>query len=154
MLLKDILSGKPTNITPETTIKKAAEIMVDQNLTIIPVTKNRYLTGIISERDIIECIVKGCDTDTTTINKYIRKDIITAEPDTTIDEIVELMNKHHSNNLPVIEGNKLVGVITWKDIALHFRRRPEDYSREDAFSVFSLPLNIRNRAFLYGFPLS
>jgi len=113
-------------ITPQTTLPEAQRIMFENKIRRLPVLKSGKLVGIVTLGDIREA--KASDATTLSIyelnylmDKLTAKDFMTPNPitiasDATIAEAARLMVKHKIGGLPVMEDDKLVGIITEADL--------------------------------------
>jgi len=121
--VKDILTakGKETfTITPDTPVYHALEIMVEKNVSALLVMENDKLAGIFTERDYARKVVlKGKSSKDTPIGEIMTKDLITVKPNSTIDECMELMTGKYIRHLPVVENDKLAGIISIGDVVRH-----------------------------------
>jgi len=75
------------------------------------------LVGIVSERDFIHVIAKleQCEIERK-IEKYMNRNVVTVNPETTLEECMELMAKKRVRHLPVMDGKDLVGMISYGDV--------------------------------------
>jgi len=116
MLVRDIMNKNVVTTKPDITVKEAAAIMSRYHIGSIVVLDNEKIVGIITERNILVSIADGRDPELTTIEEIMAKKVITIEPDKTIDDAVGLMAEKKIKKLPVVDGDKLVGIITASDI--------------------------------------
>jgi CBS domain-containing protein len=103
-------------ITPRTTVRKAAQVMWAKRSTCVVVEKKRVPIGIITVSDILHAVAENQDLDVVTIEGVMSAPIIFVSPDTNIDWAAELMAKLHVSKLPVIENDRLLGLITEREI--------------------------------------
>lgn len=101
---------------PEITIREAARTMSQYRIGSLVILKNKKIVGIVTERSILVAIAEGKDVELTTVEDIMTKDVVTVDPDKTIEEAVSLMVGHRIKKLPVVDGGKLVGIITASDI--------------------------------------
>src|SRR5437868_7610434 len=117
--VKNILESKPKEIffiTPDTMVYHALEIMHDKNVSALIVKENERLAGIFTERDYArKVILKGRASKDTKIREIMTGDLITVNPETSIDICMRLMTNHFIRHLPVVEGENLVGIISIGD---------------------------------------
>lgn len=116
MLVRDIMNKDVVTAKPDITVKEAAAIMTCHHIGSLVVLDNEKIVGIITERTIMVSIADGRDAELTTIEEIMAKKVITIEPDKTIEDAVGLMAEHKIKKLPVVDGDKLVGIITASDI--------------------------------------
>ncbi|MEF8847930.1 MAG: CBS domain-containing protein [Candidatus Thermoplasmatota archaeon] len=120
-MVKEAMNTKPITVKPGLTIKKAAEIMKENNIGNCIVLEKKPI-GIITESDISKKIVAE-DKKPSEINieKIMSKPLIVTNPYIDIEEAIKIMCKSKIRRLPVVEKEELVGIITEKDI---FRLSP------------------------------
>ncbi len=126
MLVRDRMSRTVITLDEDTPIIKALNIMKDNNIRRLPVTKNEKITGMVTDRDLKEATpskVTSLDVheiyrllSEIKVKDIMSKDILTIGPDESIEKAAMLMLKKKISGLPVIEGGKLVGIITQTDI--------------------------------------
>lgn len=118
--VKDLLDQKKTNlwnIHPKASILDALKIMSRRDIGALPVMDELGLVGIVSERDFIHVIAKleQCEIERK-IDKYMNRNVVTVNPETTMEECMELMAKKRVRHLPVMDGKDLVGMISYGDV--------------------------------------
>jgi len=115
----------PFSLTPDHTIKDAAELMARYKISGVPITVDSKLVGIITNRDI-----RFEDDLDKPIREVMTKDnLVTAPPGTTLEEARQILKKHKIEKLPLVdENNVLKGLITIKDIekAVEFPNAAKD----------------------------
>jgi CBS domain-containing protein len=116
MLVRDIMKKDVMATKQDATIKEAASVMSNRHIGSLVVLEKEKIVGIITERNILKSIADGLDPELTTVEEVMTKNVITIEPDKTIDDAVGLMAQHGIKKLPVVDGDKLVGIITASDI--------------------------------------
>jgi CBS domain-containing protein len=116
MLVRDIMKKDVMTTKQDATIKEAASVMSNRHIGSLVVLEKEKIVGIITERNILKSIADGLDPELTTVEEVMTKNVITIEPDKTIDDAVGLMAQHGIKKLPVVDGSKLVGIITASDI--------------------------------------
>jgi len=112
-----VKGGQVWSISPETTVLEALTLMAEKNVGALVVLHEEKLVGIISERDFARAIAKlGRCLIEVPVRDYMTKEVITAIPDTTTEECMELMSAKKIRHLPVQLGDKLVGLISIGDV--------------------------------------
>jgi CBS domain-containing protein len=94
----------------------ALAVMEKNDIGNVVVVKGQDLVGIVTERDIVRHIVKETFLPQRPVNEIMAKPVITATPNMTVQEAVELMIKNNIHQLPVLEESRLVGIVTDKDL--------------------------------------
>ena len=118
--IREILTHKGSNVwsvTPESTVLEAIQMMADKNVGALLVTKEGRLLGVLSERDYTRKIVlKGRSSKDTPVRDILSGHVVSASPDHTVDECLRLMTEHRIRHLPVMDGAKILGVISIGDL--------------------------------------
>jgi len=115
-LLKD--KGKDIwSIEPRETAFKALETMAQRNVGALLVIEKGKLIGIFSERDYArKVILKGKSSKETTVGELMTRDVFYASPDNTLQETMALMTAKHIRHMPVLEDDRLIGMVTLGDV--------------------------------------
>ena len=110
-----------SSVSPDIMVRDALRIMAEKNIGAIVVMNNDKLVGIFSERDYARKIVlKDKSSKTTPISEIMTsEDLITVKPSTSIDDCMVLMTDKRIRHLPVVENEKLLGVISIGDLVKH-----------------------------------
>ena len=119
-IVSDILGQKGKaawSIAPDATVFEAIQLMADKNVGAVLVTENGKLVGIISERDYTRKVVlKGKSSRTTAVKEILSSQVIHVTPSQTVEECMRLMTDHHIRHLPVLDGQKIVGLVSIGDL--------------------------------------
>ncbi|MFT4311271.1 MAG: cyclic nucleotide-binding/CBS domain-containing protein [Candidatus Woesearchaeota archaeon] len=115
----DLMTTKPATIGEKETINTAAKKMSEQKVGSLVVVKDDKLKGLITEKDIVIKIVATNAKPEDFIVKQImtpEKELLTIEPEKDVYSAMILMKDNNVRRLPVVENEKLQGIITMKDI--------------------------------------
>lgn len=139
---RDIMTENVITVTPETTVQELAKVLTEKSIGGVPVLDSEgSLLGVVTESDLIDqkkkihipTMVTLLDSffylenpdkmveemkkfAGTTVGDILSKDPVTVEEETTLEEIATIMAEKHVHTLPVVKGDKLVGIIGKKDI--------------------------------------
>lgn len=120
MTLKDLLQSKPSKmVTCKTTciVADAVTVMDGQNVgSILVLDENDKLAGIFTERDIMHCFAKSINFREVTMEKIMTPKPITLDSSTDISVAITLMSEKKIRHLPVMEDEKIVGVVSYRDL--------------------------------------
>ena len=121
-VVRDIMTKNVVMIDHDKTALEAAKIMTEKGISSLFVVKDNHPIGIVTERDFIKKIcAKELLVAEVKISDIMSKILTTADPDTAIEVAVQRMVNHKIRRLPIMEGGKLVGIITVTDLAKHLR---------------------------------
>lgn len=110
MFAKDVMTRDIITVSPSTSVRALASLLIKNQISGAPVaTKTGRIVGVVSEADIVA--KKGKD-----VGSIMSKKVIRVSEDTAVEEIAELMNRHMVKRLPVMDGHKLVGIVSRADI--------------------------------------
>ena len=92
--------------------------LVDNDIGALPVCDSKgVMLGIITERDLLkECLQKIAQVSSTTIKDVMTKEVAVSVPEDNIDYVISIMTKKKIRHIPIVEGSKLVGMISARDI--------------------------------------
>lgn len=110
MLAKDIMTREVTTVNPDLTIHELAKTFAQHNISGAPVIdENGKLIGVVSDGDILS--KKG-----ERVGSLMSKQIISVAEDVPVETIADLMVANRINRVPVVNGEKLVGIVSRADI--------------------------------------
>ena len=117
MIIRDVMTPNPRCVAPQESIQQAARIMRDEDTGVVPVVENGRPVGLVTDRDIvIRAVAEG------ELNKAVREivsgDVVVARPDMSTQEAAELMGEHQIRRLPVVENDRIVGIVSIGDLAV------------------------------------
>ncbi len=103
---------------PETTLKEIATQLSQKRIGAIIVVDDRdEIVGIISERDLVRAIATGDHKILESpVSDSMTRDVVLCGEERTIDELMEIMTKGRFRHLPVVEGGKLIGIVSIGDV--------------------------------------
>ncbi len=121
-VVRDIMTKEIVMIDADKTALEAAKTMTEKGISSIFVVKDGAPVGIITERDFIKKIcVKERNVAEVRVGEIMSKILTTAGPEMPIEVAVQRMINHKIRRLPIMDGGKIVGIITVTDLAKHLR---------------------------------
>lgn len=105
------------SVAPESLVYDALLLMAEHHIGALVVMQRDKMVGIFSERDYArEVVIKGKTSKTTTVGDIMSVQLITVSPDDTVEHCMNLMSGKRIRHLPVLEGDKLVGLLSIGDL--------------------------------------
>ena len=118
--VKDVLRAKGHQIwavSPDDTVFNALQLMADENIGSVLVMDGETLVGILSERDYArKVILRGKASRSLPVSEIMTRNVMVVHPDESIDRCMTLMTQKHIRHLPVVEDDKVVGVVSIGDV--------------------------------------
>jgi len=105
------------SVEPETPVMAALKIMDEKNIGALVVARGGSVLGILSERDYArKLVLKGRSSSDATVQDLMTSSVITVTPDQSMDQCMDLMTSKRIRHLPVVEDDKLIGLISIGDV--------------------------------------
>ena len=105
------------SIAPNSMVFDAIQLMADKNVGALPVVDNGQLVGMISERDYTRKVaLQGKSSKDTPVREIMSHEVVTVNVADTINECMRLMTDSRIRHLPVMEGKKLMGLVSIGDL--------------------------------------
>lgn len=117
MRVSEIMTSAAVTDASDDTLAEAAHKMWKQQTGSLLVVDGEDLVGIVTERDVLKAVATGVNPMETRISEVMTKDVITVDPRTSLREAAKIMADRWIRHLPVLEGGKLVGVLSQRDLA-------------------------------------
>jgi acetoin utilization protein AcuB len=126
MYIRNYMTSNPYTVSQDATIADAMELMRTKKIGRVPVVKNGKLVGIITKGKLLEVSPSPATTlsifeinyllSKTKVESIMTKDVVTVAPGDLLEEAAVKMREFDISGLPVVEGGKLVGIITETDV--------------------------------------
>ena len=111
------MTTKPVSVSPEITLQECASIMEENHVSTVVVQDNEHSAGILSDQDIVrKAIAKGINPLNKKVKEFMETELIVIEPETDIYDALIKMRDLNIRHLPVVKDNKMIGLLTLKDI--------------------------------------
>jgi CBS domain-containing protein len=117
-ILDEKAETKIYTIPSDATVFAALQVMCEGNTGAVLVTEGEKVVGIFTERDYArEGEVKGRSARDTIVSDVMTSQMVLIKPETTLEECAELMGKYHVRHLPVLDKDRVVGVVSIRRLA-------------------------------------
>jgi CBS domain-containing protein len=116
--IKEVMTRDVRACEPNATVADAAKLMAQEDVGPVPIVEDGRLVGIVTDRDIVVRVVaEGRDPNATTVKEIASTDLVTVSPGDDLDEVLNLLAERQVRRLPVVEGDRLVGIVAQADVA-------------------------------------
>ena len=117
MNIREIMTPSPRTVSPDDSIESAARIMRDEDPGAVPVVQDGRPVGMLTDRDIvIRVVAEGGKAQS--VREVVTGRVISISPDATTREATDLMSEHQIRRLPVVENERLIGIVSLGDLAV------------------------------------
>lgn len=117
--VREVMQPDPVTLDVAATIEDAAQAMRDHGIGDVIVTDSGQITGILTDRDIVvRGVAEHRHPTATKLGDCCTSEVQVVEADDSVDQAIGLMRQHALRRLPVVEGGRLVGIVSLGDLAL------------------------------------
>lgn len=104
-------------IRPDSTVYEAIKLMADKGIGALVVTQNEQVVGILSERDYTRKVaLMERSSFTTNVSEIMTASVLTVTTSSSVEDCLDLMTERHLRHLPVVENDRLIGLISIGDL--------------------------------------
>jgi len=113
----ELMTTDLLTVAPEDTLGEAAAKMTERGIGAVIVSDFGRMIGILSERDIMRAVADRIHSSEARVREWMTADPITATRDTSVEEAGRIMLEHGFRHLPVVDGERAVGIVSLRDLA-------------------------------------
>lgn len=132
--VREVMTSDVKYCTPVDNVYEVAIKMRDFNVGAIPIVDHGQLIGIITDRDLVVRGIAEKRPGSTSVTEVMSDKLITITPDASVQEAAKRMAEHQIRRLPVVEHDRLIGIVSLGDLAIN---RYSDESAEQALTEIS-----------------
>ncbi len=118
MNIREVMTPNPQCVAPGDSIQNAARIMRYCDTGAVPVVDNGRPVGIVTDRDIVVRAVADGGQLNRPVRDIVSSNIVCISPDMSTHEAADLMSEHQVRRLPVVENERIVGIVSLGDLAV------------------------------------
>ena len=118
--IREVMTTDVTSVSPQDSIRRAAEIMDDINVGALPVVDGQRLAGMVTDRDItVRATAAGLQPEDTLVEQVMSADALFCFDDQTVEEVMEDMRDIQIRRIPVLsrDSRALIGIVSLGDLA-------------------------------------
>lgn len=133
--VREMMTGDPEQVDRDDSVYDAACKMRELNVGAVPVVGGGQVQGIVTDRDItLRVIAENRNLKQVRVHEIASTDPVTVTPDTDMDEAARLMAQHQVRRLPVVDGGRLVGMLSLGDLSVDGNAREAGRALKDISS--------------------
>jgi CBS domain-containing protein len=115
--VSEIMASDVVIADPETSVATAAKLMLEEDVGCLIVIDKGKIEGIITDRDLLRCASQQHDIQKCSISNHMSGPVVTVPPETLLINLAKVMAARKIKRVPITEGNELVGIVSFSDIA-------------------------------------
>ena len=139
MKAHDIMAKNPKYVTPETTVREAAQLMQSEDVGMLPVVRSgsKNIIGVVTDRDLaIRHVAAGHSSPDCPVSEAMSSNVKTCKENDSVDDVMKVMGSEQVRRIPIVdERGDLVGIVAQADIA----REANDKKAERTVEKISEP---------------
>ncbi|MCQ4042309.1 CBS domain-containing protein [Streptantibioticus rubrisoli] len=140
MKISDLMISPPVTVAPQASVRCAALRMHEESVGSVLVAEDGTLRGVLTDRDIVvRAVVAGLPTETTTVAEVMSDHPVTVDVTDSVDAAYRAFRRSGVRRLPVVDGHRLVGVLTIDDLFLDVFQRFADLLGPVSWSTLQEP---------------
>lgn len=141
MNVKECMNTHVISVAPEESVAVAARLMARHNVGALPVrARDGSLCGIVTDRDmVLRCMALDRSAQDTTVARVMTDRVASVAPTASLTQAADCMAKEQVRRLPVVEGRKLVGMVSLGDLS-----HRDNYAMEAAEALSEITANVKN----------
>jgi CBS domain-containing protein len=114
--VREVMRAHVVSTAPDTPVAEAAAAMVREKVGSALIMQGPFLAGILTERDVLKAAASGTDLTTIPVSAWMTKDPQSASPETSAEEAAQIMFLNGFRHLPIMEGRRVHGVVSLRDL--------------------------------------
>ncbi|HXZ94474.1 MAG TPA: CBS domain-containing protein [Dehalococcoidia bacterium] len=115
--VNDIMAQDVVTAEPDMPVPEAAKMMLKEDVGCLVVLSGNKIAGIVTDRDLLACMARGHDIQKCSISNHMTSPVVSVPPDTLLINLAKVMAASQIKRVPITDGGKLLGIISFSDIA-------------------------------------
>jgi CBS domain-containing protein len=115
--IHEVMTKELVTVEPATSVAAAVTVMGMQGVGAVLVMEKGRVEGIFTERDLVRAMSNDIGASSQAVAQWMTRNPITVGPEASVEEALEIMLNGHFRHLPVMEGERLVGVVSIRDLS-------------------------------------
>ena len=135
--VSSVMTAVPVTLQESDKLTTAARTMRDNSIGAVMVTRDRRLSGLLTDRDIVtRVLAAGSDPAQVAVGEVCTRDLVTVRPGDDLSVAVQVMREHAVRRVPVVEDGRPAGLVSIGDLAV---QDGQEFSLGDIFAVLPRP---------------
>jgi CBS domain-containing protein len=115
----DVMTRDPITLAADASVVEAAQVMREADIDDVVVCDDDRITGIVTDRDlVVRALADARDARLVPLREVLSPSVMTVTPDTDVDDAIRMMREHALRRLPVVDGDRPVGIVSLGGLAI------------------------------------
>jgi CBS domain-containing protein len=128
--VREVMSRDLLTVVPEDTLGEAAEKMAGRDVGAALVMDAGRLVGILTDRDLLAAVAAGAQTSEAPVREWMTENPVTVPEATPIGRAASIMVTHNFRHLPIVDGERTIGIVSLRDVVRSVVRAYPEYEDE------------------------
>jgi signal-transduction protein with cAMP-binding, CBS, and nucleotidyltransferase domain len=115
--VNEIMAENVVTADPEMSVTEAAKLMLEQDVGCLVMMTENKIVGIVTDRDLLACAAQRHNIQKCSISNHMSSPVVTVPPETLVINLAKVMSASRIKRVPITEAGKLMGIISFSDIA-------------------------------------
>ena len=115
--VSEIMAEDVVTADPDLPVPEAAKMMLKEDVGCLVVLQANKITGIVTDRDLLSCVAQGHDIQNCSISNHMTSPVVSVPPDTLLINLAKVMAASQIKRVPITDSGRLLGIISFSDIA-------------------------------------
>jgi len=115
--IREVMTKELVTVEPSTSVAAAVTVMGIQGVGAVLVMGKGRLEGIFTERDLVRALSHDIGASSQAVAEWMTRNPVTLGPEASVEQALEIMLAGHFRHLPVMDGERLVGVVSIRDVS-------------------------------------
>jgi CBS domain-containing protein len=116
-VIRDVMTKQLVTVEPSTSVAAAVTVMGMERVGAVLVMESEKLEGIFTERDLVRAMSHDIGASSQSVSQWMTRNPVTVGPEASVEQALEIMLAGHFRHLPVMEGERLAGVVSIRDLS-------------------------------------
>lgn len=117
MRIGELMHRDVRTTTTTATVTEVARLLKEHGISSVVILEDGRLSGIVTERDVVNLVASGMDPSTTPAREGMSSDLDTIDPRTDVLEAAAIMARRRIRHLPVVQDGSVVGIVSIRDLS-------------------------------------
>ena len=128
LVVRQLMEDAVVKVSPTSNAMAVAELLTEHNFGSVPVVQSDgTLRGLVTEFDLLKAVEQDKDLRKVSVSEIMTREVVTTTEDTSLMNLIHLLQERHLIRVPVVRGDKLVGMVARRDVVFGYVKSQATY---------------------------